>query len=183
MDNTAPDFDQTKLLPPFCEIDNVTAEPRRFQDLSDLMTLYPDQFDVIGNLEGDYHIVTDPNVPLVQHPIRKTPIEYQEKTKKELDKMEAQGIITPVSEPTEWVNSTTYPMKPNGDLQICLDPKDLDRAILREHYKPPTLEEITHKLCGAKVFSKVDAFKEFFVYKLDKASSLKTTFKTTPRRG
>ena len=82
VDNMAPDFDQKKLLSPFCEIDNVTAEPRRFQDLSDLMTLYPDQFDVIGNFEGDYHIVTDPNVPPVQHSIRKTPTEYQEKIEK-----------------------------------------------------------------------------------------------------
>ena len=47
-----------------------------------------------------------------------------------------------------------------------------------EHYKPPTLEEITHKLYGAKVFSKLDAYKGFFAYKLDYESSIKTTFIT-----
>ena len=97
--------------------------------------------------------------------------------------MVEQGIITPVTEPTEWVNSMTYPVKPNGDLRICLDPKDLNKAIIQEDYKPPTLDEITHKLSGAKVFSKVDAFKGFYAYRLNYMSSLKTTFNTTPHCG
>ena len=115
--------------------------------------------------------------------MHKIPIEYQEKIEKELDRMEEQGIITKVTELTEWVNSITYRVKPNGDLRICLDPKDLNKAIIREHYKAPTLEEITHKLCGATKFSKVDCYKGFFAYLMDKASSMKTTFNTIPRRG
>ena len=106
-------------------------------------------------------MVTDTNVPPSQHAMRKIPIEYQEKIEKELDRMEEQGISTKVTEATEWVNSITYPVKPNGDLRICLDPKDLNKAIIREHYKAPTLEEITHKLCGATKFSKVDCYKGF----------------------
>ena len=115
--------------------------------------------------------------------MRKTPIEYQEKISKELDSLEAQGAIIKVTEPTEWVNSMTYPVKPDGDLRICIDCKDLNKSIIREHYKPPTLEEITHKLIGAKVFSKVDAYKGFFAYRLDYESSLKTTFNTIPTKG
>ena len=65
------------------------------------------------------------------------------------------GIITSVTEPTEWVSSPTYPCKPNGSLCICLDPQDLNKAIIREHYKAPTLEEILHKLSGATVFFKI----------------------------
>ena len=54
-------------------------------DVADLKRQYPKQFDVIGNFEGEYNIVTDPNVQPVQHTMRKTPIEYQEKIEKELD--------------------------------------------------------------------------------------------------
>ena len=43
-----------------------------------------------------------------------------------------------------------------GD-QICLDPKDVNKAIKREHHPIPTLEEITPKLMGANLFSKLDA--------------------------
>ena len=134
-------------------------------------------------MEGEYHIVTDPTVPPVQHAQRKTPIELYTKIEAKLDEMERDGVIMKTTEPTEWVNSMTYPMKPNGDIWMCLDPKDLNHAIIREHYKPPTLEEITHKLSGATVFSKLDAYHAFWAVKLDHESSLKTTFNTIPSRG
>ena len=67
------------------------------------------------------------------------------------------GIITQVEEATASVNSITYPIKPNGDICLCLDPKDLNKGTMCEHYKAPTLEEVTHQLTGVKVFSKLDA--------------------------
>ena len=50
----------------------------------------------------------------------------------------------------------TIPTK-NGKLRICLDPKDLNRAIQREHYPLPTIEDIATRLRGPKVFTKLDA--------------------------
>ena len=51
-------------------------------------------------------------------------------------------------------------------------------AIIREHYKAPTLDEITHKLIGTKVFSKLDANDGFWSIHLDTPSSYLTTFNT-----
>ena len=51
-------------------------------------------------------------------------------------------------------------------------------AILREHYKVPTLGEIKHKLASTKVFSKLDAKNEFWSIKLDGESSFLSTFNT-----
>ena len=89
-----------------------------------------------------------------------------------------QGIIAPVTDPMEWVSSLTYPQKPDGSLHICLDPKDLNKAIIWEHYKAPTLDEITHRLSGAKVFSKLDAKDGFWSIHLDTPSSFLTIFNT-----
>ena len=50
--------------------------------------------------------------------------------------------------------------------------------IIQEHYKAPTLDEITHKLSGARVFSKSDAKDGFWSIHLDKQSSYLTTFNT-----
>ena len=47
------------------------------------------------------------------------------------------------------------PRKPDGTLYICLDPRDLNKVIIKEHYKAPTLEEISHKLVGATVFFQI----------------------------
>ena len=90
--------------------------------------------------------------------------------------MVCQRIITKQTEPTPWVSSLTYPKKANGKLRICLDPKDLNKAIIHENHKAPTLEEIAHVLTGATKFSKVDGKKAFFGMHLTEEVSLLMTF-------
>ena len=67
--------------------------------------------------------------------------------------MESNGIIKPVNEPTAWVNSMVVNVKRNGKLRICIDPRDLNKTLLREHYQLPAQQEITSRLVGAKYFS------------------------------
>ena len=90
--------------------------------------------------------------------------------------MEDLGVITKVDGPTDWVNSLAFSRKANGGLRVCLDPKDLNRAIKRTYHKTPTLEEITNKLSGATHFSKLDARHGYWSIKLDEQSSYMTTF-------
>ena len=92
--------------------------------------------------------------------------------------MVQQRIITKQTEPTPWVSSLMYPKKANGKLRICLDPKDLNKAIIRENHMAPTLKEIAHILMGATRFSKVDSNKAFFGMHLTKEASLLTMFNT-----
>ena len=68
--------------------------------------------------------------------------------------------------------------KKDGTLRICLDPKDLNKAILREHYPLPTIEDIATPLHGAKVFSILDMSKGFWHVLLDEPSPFLTTFHT-----
>ena len=44
------------------------------------------------------------------------------KVKNALDDMIQKGVITPETEPTEWVSQIVAVEKTNGDIQICLDP-------------------------------------------------------------
>ena len=155
--------------------------PHNISQVWDIMVLkraFPDSFDTIGNMPGTYTIRTDPSVPPVQHARQKVPIEYRDQIEKALDDMVLKGVIAPVTKPTTWVSSLTYPRKPDGSLRICLDPKDLNKAIVQEHYKAPTLDEITHHLSGATCFSKLDAKDGFWSIHLDEDSSYLTTFNT-----
>ena len=86
------------------------------------------------------------------------------------------GVIKRVHEPTDWVSSLVYSRKANGKIRICLDPKDLNLAIKRPHYATRTLDEVTHHLGGARVFSKLDARSGYWSVHLDQPSSLLTTF-------
>ena len=103
---------------------------------------YADCFSGIGCFEGEFRITLDPAVPAVIHPPRRVPEALQEPLKKELDALEAHGIITKVSESTDWVNSLVCVTKPNGFLRLRLDPKDLNKAIKRPHHRTPPIDEI-----------------------------------------
>ena len=74
-------------------------------------------------------------------------------TKEELDHMERTGVIEKVTEPTDLVLNLVYARKQSGKLRICLDPRDLNKAIKRPHYPTKTIEDISYKLKGAKIFS------------------------------
>ena len=154
------------------------ASNNRNPDYDHLFDEYQDVFQGLGCLPGEHTIVVDETVPPVVHPCRKVPFPLYDKLKAELDKLEEQGVITKVNTPTDWVNSLVIVPKKNGNIRMCIDPRDLNRAIKRQHYKLPTREEITAKFAGAKVFSKLDASQGFYQIKLDEASSMLCTFNT-----
>ena len=106
-------------------------------------------------------------MPPVVHAPRRVPIQLKDKLQAELREMESQDIIARVTRPTDWVNSLVIREKENGRLRLCLDPKDLNKAIKREHHPTPNLEQVTSKLAGAKLFSKLDARNGYWNVKLD----------------
>ena len=65
-----------------------------------------------------------------------------------------------------------------GKLRVCIDPRDLNRAMKRPKYQMPTVDEVLPKLARAKVFTVLDAKDGFYQVKLDKESSLLITFWT-----
>ena len=138
---------------------------------------YKDVFEGLGELPGEYKIITDERVKPKVHPPRRVPVAVRPKIKEKLDDLVQRNVITPVTEPTEWVSSMLAVIKPNK-IRICLDPRDLNEAIKREHYQMPTIEEVATRLDNAKLFTFVDAKDGFWQKKLDRESSYKTTFNT-----
>ena len=61
-----------------------------------------------------------PTVKPVTHARRKVPIESKEAIDKELDYLIEEEIITEQIEPTPWVSSVTFPMKPNREVRVCM---------------------------------------------------------------
>ena len=144
--------------------------------VEDLKKLYSNSFDRLGSLKGEYTIRIDPTVKSAMHARRKVPIESKEAIDKELDYLIEEEIITEQVEPTPWVSSVTFPMKPNREVRVCLDPSNLNKAIIREHCKPMTVEEIVHELAGATVYTKADALKAFLQIHLTHKASLLVMF-------
>ena len=122
--------------------------------------------------------MSDKNVKLVVHAPQKIALSLQGKLEKELEVMVSQGIIALLEGHSDWVNSVGIREKPNGSLRICLDSKDLNNAIRGEHHQIPTLDDITPRLHGSTLFSKLDAKQGYWNVKLDEESTLLTTFNT-----
>ncbi len=145
-----------------------------------LMKEYKDVFTGIGCFPGDpFHIETDPNVLPIQHPPRQVPVHVQPAYESELKHLVEKGILCEVhDEYTPWVNSTVVVNKPNGKIRICLDPRDLNQAILRNPYYVRTVDDVIPKVQGATHFSILDARNGYWMVKIDEASSRLCTFNT-----
>ena len=91
--------------------------------------------DGIGELEGEYRIRLDDAVDPIKHASRRVPVALRDRLKATLDDMVRDDIIEAVEKPTEWISSMVVITKKDSKLRICLDPKDLNRAIRRENYQ------------------------------------------------
>ena len=140
-------------------------------------------FEGVGCFPGPpYHIQLDPKIPPKQTPVRPVPVHLKEAFKQELDKMLQAGYLKPVCEATPWINSFVIVegtdklgrLKP----RICLDPKNLNIAVIRKPWFSKTPDDITHLLADACIITTTDYTKGFRHQALDEESSYLTTFGT-----
>ena len=104
-----------------------------------VMSEFKTLFSGVGEIPGYAKLHLKENAVPVVNPPRKVPEALKSRFKAELDRMVSDGIITKVTEPTAWVNSTVLIEKPKtGKLRVCIDPKALNDAICRPHYPLPT---------------------------------------------
>ena len=132
----------------------------------------------LGTFPGLQHLKVDENVQPVIMSHRRAAEALRPKLKCELDRLVELGVITLVDEPTPWVSEITLRFKKNGDIRICLDPRELNKALLREHYTLPILEDTLQELGQSRVFSKADLSSGYWHVVLDETSSMLTTFQT-----
>ena len=104
---------------------------------------------------------------------------YRDRIEKELDRMEELGVISKVNVPTEFVSSFVVVKKKGLDeIRLCLDPRDLNKSVMREHYYIKTREQILAELGSPTYFSELDLRHAYWQIPLDEQSKLLTTFST-----
>ena len=140
------------------------------------MSEYSDLFTGLGKFKQTHTLhLRDDAVPVVHAP-RRVPEALLGRLETELKRMEELGVIVKVTEPTDWVSSLVLIEKHDKSLRVCLDPKDLNKAIKRTHYPLPTVDDLLNKLSGAKFFSKLDASSGYWQIPVDEESSQLLTF-------
>ena len=100
--------------------------------------------------------------------------------KQKIDKMLQGCILKPVHQATSWINS--FVLVEGKDklgklkLRICLDPTNLNKAIVHEPYHFKIPDNIAHLLANACVITVSDCIKGFWHQQIDEASSFLITF-------
>ena len=141
-----------------------------------LLDEFQDVFKGLGCVEGDYDIKLKANSHPTIQPQRNVPLRLIDKLKETLNDLEKKDIIAKVEEPVTWVSNLVIVEKANKTLRLCLDPPDLNEAIEKEDFKPPSFETISSTLNGCKVFSVVDMSNCYWHQKLTEESSFLCVF-------
>ena len=142
-----------------------------------LLEDYHDVFSGLGTLPGEYDMELDERVPPVQNSPRRIALAMKSAVESKLKELEEKGVIARVDKPTEWISNLTAVWKADkGQVRVCLDPRDLNKAIKRNHYNMPILEDVLPQLTEAKIFSLLDAKDGFLQVRLSERSSYYTTF-------
>ena len=126
-------------------------------------------------MEGEkFHIALTENAkPFCVNTPRSVPYAYRDKLKAELDLLQSQGIIAPITEPTEWCAPIVVtPKKDTNDIRMCVDLSRLNKYVRRERYQSATPTQAVADIAAdnAKVFTKLDAMKGYHQCPLDEES-------------
>ena len=149
-----------------------------------LIADFPKVFDgVLRVMPGEVFTIQlkDGARPFCVNTPRRVPFAYREPLKEQLDTLTAQGIIAPVTAPSQWCSPiVVVPKKSSDEVRLCVDFTQLNKFIVREGYQSPTPHECVASIQAskAKVFSSFDALKGYHQCPLDAASQELTTFIT-----
>lgn len=136
-------------------------------------------FQGLGCISGkEYRIDVSPDAVPVAVPPRRVPITLLKQLDAELDRMLSLGVISRVTQATEWVHGLVCVLKKDGSLRVCIDPTNLNKYVTRRRFEIPKPEHLFAKLAGNTVYSTLDANSGFWQLPLHPDSRPLTTFST-----
>ena len=139
--------------------------------INKLLAMYSDIFHGQGLLKGSpvKLELVDGALPKRSKPYR-VPIALQSTVDKEIDRLENEGILTPV-EHSNWSTSLLFIPKPDGSVRPCGDFKSTVNPLLKEVAPPQiNMENILCDLAGNKYFSNLDFAQAYNQMVIDESS-------------
>ena len=79
---------------------------------------------------------------------------------------------------SEWVSNMVLVRKKSGEIRLCVDFRNLNRASDKDKYPVPPMEQILQMVSGFELFSLLDGFSGYNQVLVAKEDRLKTTFIT-----
>ena len=114
----------------------------------------------------------------VNVPQRVIPYHLREHAQKAIDTMVKEDVTEkhPENNPASWISCAVITPKPNGDIRVTLDARNVNKAVQSTNLPIPRQEDIKSKLSGARIFYKLDFKSAFWQIELDPESRYLTIF-------
>lgn len=109
------------------------------------------------------------NAVPVRQKLRRIPLAVRDEVKAELEKMIENDVIERVDE-SEWVSNPVVVRKSDGKIRLCIDLREVNKAVIMDAYPLPHLEEIFLKVRGCSTFSVIDMKSAFLQLPLHESS-------------
>jgi hypothetical protein len=110
----------------------------------------------LGRLRGFAHRPQiDPSVKPVQQRFYNQPLSLRQPISDELRCMERDGVIERIDS-SQWISNLVVARKKNNQIRICVNLSAVNKALIPARFPLPTMEELTARLAGSTVFSKID---------------------------
>ncbi|KAJ8262031.1 hypothetical protein GJAV_G00161310 [Gymnothorax javanicus] len=126
------------------------------KDTTSGLSHWPELFNGLGCLTSFTHKpLLDHSVSPVVQPLRRVPLALRDSVTQELQRLQADGIIEPI-DASPWVSNLVIDRKKSGGLRVCVDLRQVNKAVVPDKYPLPPTEELTTHFHGSRVFSKLD---------------------------
>jgi hypothetical protein len=122
-----------------------------------------------------HRLAMQKNYPPVKQGQRKYRLELLPQIEAEVDKLIVAGFIREVKYPT-WVSSIVPVKKKNGQIRICVDFRDLNKACSKDDFYIPISEILIDSTMGYEIFSFMDGFSGYNQIKMAPEDEELTTF-------
>jgi len=135
--------------------------------------------DELGELKGTQaSIVVDSSVQPRFYKPRTLPFALKAKVESELDRLQNEGVITPVQF-SSWAAPVVPIVKSDGNIRLCGDYKlTVNQAARVDKYPLPKAEDLFASLAGGTKFSKLDLAHAYQQVRLDESTKPLTTINT-----
>ncbi|GKB88474.1 putative nucleotidyltransferase, ribonuclease H [Tanacetum coccineum] len=94
----------------------------------------------------------------------------------QLKKLSDKGFIRPNSSP--WGAPVLFVKKKDGSFRMCIDYRELNKLIVKNHYLLPRIDDLFDQLQGSSVYSKIDLRSGYHQLWVREEDILKTAFRT-----
>ena len=160
------------------DVDGTATDPRLEALLKSYQDVFPDELPVEAvHHEITHRIDTMDGIPPYYEKFRRLEYSMYEEMQKQLGDLLKQQRIRPSSSP--WGAPLVFARKPDGGWRLCIDYRRLNAITARNGYTIPRMDELTDRLHGARVFTKIDLRQGYWQVKMTEKDIPKTAF-TTP---